>query len=90
MTVWETLLVFVGIPAGVFALVGGLVLAPSATRAPRYRPNGGWHYQPVWYLPHPVALGDKAAGHAVPALPGGSAEVTPVPVVANGGASGEW
>jgi hypothetical protein len=88
MTVWETLLVFVGIPAGGFALIAGLVLAPSASRAPRYRPNGGWQYQPVWYLPHPVALAAKSGGHAVPALTAGDSVAEPV--TATGGASGEW
>lgn len=94
MSVVETVLVFVGIPAGVFTLVAILVLGPSAIRAPRYRPGGAWDYQPVWYLPHPdhagpvssLQAGSTAAASARLALSDTVAE----PVTANGGASGEW
>jgi hypothetical protein len=96
MNVVETVLVFVGIPAGVFALIAGLVLAPSAGRAPRYRPNGGWSYQPVWYLPHPdhsapvsalQAAGSTDASHRLAIASGATVTET---FVASGGASGEW
>ena len=89
MSVVQTVLVFVGIPLGVFVLVAALVLGPGAMRAPRYRPGGAWDYQPVWYLPHPdpsgPAAGQPAAGQP-PALPAAAVE----PVRASGGASGEW
>ncbi|MGI8666812.1 MAG: aa3-type cytochrome oxidase subunit CtaJ [Jatrophihabitans sp.] len=94
MSVIETVLVFAGIPAGVFALAAILVLGPGAMRSPRYRPGGSWDYNPVWYLPHPEhsgpvsslqAAGTGDAGHRL-ALPGSIAE----PVKASGGASGEW
>ena len=53
MSIVETVLVFAGIPLGVFALVAAVVLGPGAVRAPRYRPGAPWDYEPVWYLPHP-------------------------------------
>jgi hypothetical protein len=94
MTIWQTLLVFVGIPLAVLAVFAALVLGPSAARAPRYRPGSPWPFQPVWYLPHPAhtepasssqtALDPDAASR--PALHGRLAE----PVTARGGASGEW
>jgi len=95
MSIVETVLVFVGIPAGIFLLLAILVLGPGAMRAPRYRPGNGWDYQPVWYLPHPTHAGPasslaEANRSGTPALPG---QVGPDPVQparANGGASGEW
>jgi uncharacterized protein DUF5130 len=40
MSTLEALLVFVGIPAGIFALIALLVMAPSVARGNRYRPGG--------------------------------------------------
>lgn len=85
MTVVETVLVFVGIPLGVSALLALAVLAPGAARTPRYRPGGAWDYEPVWYLPHPDHAGPVSAAGRL-ALEGSVAE----PVSATGGASGEW
>ncbi|MGH3455299.1 MAG: DUF5130 family protein [Nocardioidaceae bacterium] len=42
MSTLEALLVFVGIPAGLFALIALLVVAPSLARGPRYRPGVTW------------------------------------------------
>ena len=73
-----------------------LVLGPGAMRAPRYRPGGGWDYEPVWYLPHPAHAGpvsSLAEGNrsGAPALPGRRRpRIRPEPVRASGGASGEW
>jgi hypothetical protein len=49
LSVLQTLLIFVGIPAAIFALVVVLVSAPSAVRGPRYRPGLGWWAAPVWF-----------------------------------------
>jgi hypothetical protein len=95
MSIVETVLVFVGIPAGVFLLMAVLVLGPSAMRAPRYRPGNGWDYDPVWYLPHlraadpgpTLAAGDRSGA---PALPGRVGQDAAEPMRASGGASGEW
>lgn len=42
MSTMDVLLVFVGIPAGLFALIALLVVAPSLARGPRYRPGVTW------------------------------------------------
>jgi hypothetical protein len=92
MSIVETVLVFAGIPAGVFALAAVVVLGPGAARAPRYRPGGAWDYNAVWYLPHPTHSGPVSSLHGTGspgarlALHGTVAE----PVKASGGASGEW
>jgi len=86
MTVVETVLVFAGIPLAASALMALAVLGSVAVRAPRYRPGGGWDYQPVWYLPHPDHAGPVSATGGRLALEGTVAE----PVSATGGASGEW
>jgi hypothetical protein len=49
LSVWQTLLIFAGIPAGIFALIVILVSAPSTARGPRYRPGLGWWAAPVWF-----------------------------------------
>ena len=42
MSTLDALLVFVGIPAGLFTLIALLVVAPSVARGPRYRPGLTW------------------------------------------------
>jgi hypothetical protein len=49
LTVLETLLIFVGIPALLFVVIVVLVSAPSAARGPRYRPGLGWWAAPIWF-----------------------------------------
>ena len=52
----HTLLVFVGIPALVIAVVALLVFAPSIANGPRYRPGLSWWAPPVW-INGPTATG---------------------------------
>ncbi|MEO7981250.1 MAG: hypothetical protein ABI807_10210 [Sporichthyaceae bacterium] len=49
LSVIQTLLIFVGIPAALFAGIVVLVSAPSMARGPRYRPGLGWWAAPVWF-----------------------------------------
>lgn len=99
MSIVQTALIFVGIPAAVVLVVAALVYGRANDRTPRYRPGGPWQFNPVWYLPHPEHAGPVSSLHAAeqhphaaaldgarPALPGQLAE----PVTASGGASGEW
>jgi hypothetical protein len=101
MSIVETTLIFVGIPALVMLGVAALVYGRSNERAPRYRPGGPWQFNPVWYLPHPEHAGPASSLHSAESnphasaldgagarhsLPGRVAE----PVTASGGASGEW
>src|SRR5690242_13825454 len=101
MSIVQTVLVFVGIPAAVFVVLAIMVLGPGAIRPPRYRPGGSWDYEPVWYLPHPahsgpvssLAGGTGTGAAALPgrqALPARPAAAAAEPVSASGGASGEW
>jgi hypothetical protein len=77
MTILQTVLVFVGIPAGIIAVLVFAVYGKTLLHQPnRYRPGKAWTYPASWYVPHPDALDRRAA--------------TPGPVTAVGGASGEW
>ena len=49
LSVIETLLIFVGIPAAMFIAVVILVNASSRARGPRYRPGLGWWAAPIWF-----------------------------------------
>jgi hypothetical protein len=94
MSIVETVLVFVGIPLGAFLLFAVVTLAPSAVRAPRYRPGSPWPYKPVWYLPHPahtepVSTLQVAGAHEAGARLAIRGSVSS-PAQASGGASGEW
>jgi hypothetical protein len=76
VSVAQTVLVFVGIPAGIIALIVLAVYGKSLVRQPnRYRPGRPWNYPPTWYVPHPEVV----------SVPAGSGSTTAV-----GGASGEW
>jgi hypothetical protein len=93
MSIVETVLVFVGIPAGAFALFALVILGPGAVRAPRYRPGQPWDFEPVWYLPHPSYTAGDSHGVARALNSAGPAAITgrtSEPVKATGGASGEW
>jgi hypothetical protein len=77
VTVVQTLLVFVGIPAAIILAIFLAVYGKTLLRQPnRYRPGRAWNYPPTWYVPHP---------EAVVAVPAESGSTTAV-----GGASGEW
>jgi hypothetical protein len=49
LSVLQTFLIFVCIPAGMFIIITLLVTAPSIARGPRYRPGLGWWAAPVWF-----------------------------------------
>jgi hypothetical protein len=74
--VWETIGVFVGIPAGIILVLALGVYGKSIVRQPnRYRPGKSWDYPPTWYVPHPEAVVHHEQGSSTTAV---------------GGASGEW
>ncbi len=80
MSIIQTVLVFVGIPGGIIALIYIAVYGKSMVRQPnRYRPGKAWNFPPSWYVPHPEAV----VTATIPA--DGPASTTAV-----GGASGEW
>ena len=96
MSIPETLLTFVGVPALIIAVITFAALGPSALKAPaRYRPGRPWAHAPAWYIPHPGATPDTSLdgraeldAAAVPALTGGVLAAAATHAV--GGASGEW
>ncbi len=84
MTVWQTLLVFVGIPLAVVVLVVAGVYGRSIVHQPnRYRPGRPWTYPAAWYVPHPDAIQDVVPERL--AIEGSASNTTAV-----GGANGEW
>jgi hypothetical protein len=75
-----TILIFVGIPLAVFAVIAFLVYLPSMLRRPRYRPGRTeWSYRPVWIG------GPSDAEAALAAVPPDA-----VSDVRGGGASARW
>jgi hypothetical protein len=72
----QTVLVFVGIPAGIIALTALAVFGKAMVRQPnRYRPGKSWDFAPSWYVPHPDAVVQHESSGTTTAV---------------GGASGEW
>jgi hypothetical protein len=84
VTVVETVLVFVGIPAGITFVIFLAVFGKSLVRQPnRYRPGKAWTYPSSWYVPHPDAVVSARSGQRQ--IEAGASSTTAV-----GGASGEW
>jgi hypothetical protein len=84
VSVVQTILVFVLIPAGIYGVIALLTLWPKFARAPRYRPGQPWSYEPVWWSAGGV-VDPRQTG--VPAEP---APVDPSVSTARGGARGNW
>jgi hypothetical protein len=91
LSITETVLVFVGIPAAVVAAVYALVFATAGRRgSKRYRPGRPYTFAPVWFL----ASEDGSTGTQRPALPGPVlAQASDTPDTTHGvtgGASDSW
>lgn len=101
VTVWEVVLVFVGIPVGVFLLLAAAVYGAGSRHSRRYRPGRPFEFAPVWFLASPerILTVDDAPEPAAPgtamlpageagalATAGGTSSVHGV----KGGASGSW
>ena len=56
MSLLNVLLLFVGVPLLITALIVVLVYAPSAARGPRYRPGLSWWAEPEWFDGPPEGL----------------------------------
>jgi hypothetical protein len=70
LSIQQTVLVFVGSPIAVVAVVYALVYATSGRRnSKRYRPGRPFTFAPVWFLSAPGRLNGAAA--AQPALTSG-------------------
>ncbi|PZS28590.1 MAG: hypothetical protein DLM58_16810 [Pseudonocardiales bacterium] len=85
MSIVQTVLVFVGIPGAIIALITFAVYGRSMLHQPnRYRPGRPWPYEAAWFVPHPDAVVHAEGVH--PQVEAGSTSRT----TAIGGASGEW
>lgn len=91
LSIIETLVVFVGIPLLVVAVITGLIFAGSArTNDRRYRPGRPFDFTPVWFLSAPDAQGPAPAElEAAPRRELVTAEHGTVGDV-TGGASDRW
>jgi hypothetical protein len=59
----EVLLVLVGIPLAIIAVLALLTL-PGGRKRTRYKPGQPWDHAPVWYEPHPEHPVDTGHGPA--------------------------
>jgi len=102
LSITETVLIFVGIPALVVATVYALVYATTARRvSKRYRPGRPFTFAPVWFLAAPSGAGGvDGSGPAITGghhgeLPAGpllaqAPDATTVAHGETGGASDRW
>lgn len=68
MSVYETVLIYVGIPAAIILIAFALVYAGGSRRGDkRYRPGRPFAFSPVWFLsaPEQVAVAPGAAGREI-------------------------
>jgi hypothetical protein len=103
LTITETVLTFMGIPAAVTAIVFGLVYSGGAASSKRYRPGRKFASQPVWFLAAPrpgqpvspdahpaAATGTALAGRTNAGELTASADLELVHYGETGGASDSW
>ena len=62
MPVWQTVLIYAVIPLAIVLFLAVLTL-PGGRRGPRWKSGQPWEHEPVWYEPHPEALGEHGGGH---------------------------
>ncbi|MER7244777.1 hypothetical protein [Kribbella sp. NPDC000426] len=89
----HSLLVFVGIPLLVVAVLALLVFASSIADGPRYRPGLSWWAPPVWINGPTATKPDPANLPELPELtgaPGTTNTATTAVARTTGGASASW
>ncbi len=90
MSIVDTILVYVLIPAGIYGLIALLTLWPRLARAPRYRVGQEWEYAPVWWSASSTGDHSRPA-HAADHSDNNVAEKADVTTsTARGGARGNW
>lgn len=84
---WETVLIYVVIPAGVFVLIYTPIMARNR-RPRRYRPGEKWPYEPIWWTANP----EGAGGHGKSRSEAAAEEHGDTELIrtARGGARGSW
>ena len=63
MPVYETALIYAGIPLLIVLLLAVLTL-PRGRKRPRWKSGQPWPHEPVWYEPHPDAATRTGGGDA--------------------------
>lgn len=86
MTVVQTLLVYVVIPAALYGVIALLTLVPKMTRNPKYRSGQEWTYDPVWWSANTGGAGSAHADSSVAA----DAQAGEPVRTARGGSRGNW
>jgi hypothetical protein len=92
----QTVLIFVGVPLAVIAIVAALVYAGGGkTRAKRYRPGRAYEFAPVWFTSSAKPAGVAVAGDGGHELVTRTQAALPAPATASapgvtGGASDRW
>lgn len=86
MSTLHALLLFVGGPALLIAIITLLVMAPSLANGPRYRPGLAWGAEPEWFGGPETERTDLDSAAPRPAIEGGVAPAENK----TGGASANW
>ncbi|HEX4222477.1 MAG TPA: hypothetical protein VHZ97_08970 [Pseudonocardiaceae bacterium] len=86
MTVVQTLLVYVVIPAAIYGVIALLTLVPKMSRSPKYRSGQEWTYDPVWWSANTGGAGGAHADSSVTA----DAQAGEPVRTARGGSRGNW
>ncbi|MGH8878133.1 MAG: aa3-type cytochrome oxidase subunit CtaJ [Stackebrandtia sp.] len=96
MTILQTVLVFVGIPVALYAVLAAMIYRPGSGSTKRYRPGREYDFAPIWFLARPEDVSVAAAADYVAAIPASSdakaieAGSTHSRTGVKGGASGSW
>lgn len=87
MSVAQTVLVLVGAPLAIYAVIALLTLKSKFTRTPRYRPGDKWEFGPLWWTANPKGLDVTTSGHGTLSEVSAAANSK---ASARGGARGNW
>ena len=83
MSVVQTVLIYVLIPAAFYGVIALLTLWPKSARAARYRAGQPWTYDPVWWSANGVVSANGTR-------PTENTPADPSVRTARGGARGNW
>lgn len=86
VTVVETLLFLVLIPAGVYGVITLLAMWPKLVRTSAHSGEGEWNFPPVLWVANPSEAGASSTGES----PSNGVAYETQPNTARGGARGNW
>lgn len=79
MSVWQTIGIYVLIPAAVYGAFFAVIVGRNRSRRSRYRVGQSWTHEPLFWTANPAGTG----------LPPGRVD-DPAAATGRGGARGEW